>query len=44
MPLFLLVPSIHGKSIDQNRLAEGDIIFHESKSKQATAIKLATKS
>lgn len=35
---------ISGKSIDPSKLQEGDIIFHESKSVQATAIKLATKS
>lgn len=33
-----------GKPIDRSKLQEGDIIFHESKSEQATAIKLATKS
>ncbi|XDD45911.1 YiiX family permuted papain-like enzyme [Leptospira sp. WS39.C2] len=32
------------KPIDISKLKEGDIIFHESKSEQATAIKLATKS
>lgn len=32
------------KPIDINLLREGDIIFHESISEQATAIKLATKS
>ncbi|TGL56948.1 YiiX family permuted papain-like enzyme [Leptospira jelokensis] len=36
--------SISGKSIETSKLQEGDIIFHESKSEQATAIKLATKS
>ncbi|TGL35800.1 YiiX family permuted papain-like enzyme [Leptospira perdikensis] len=45
--LFLIVLSINplfGKLIDTSKLAEGDIIFHESLSEQATAIKLATKS
>lgn len=35
---------ILGKEIDTSKLKEGDIIFHESKSEQATAIKLATNS
>lgn len=42
--LFISTNSIFGKSIDTSKLEEGDIIFHESKSEQATAIKLATKS
>ncbi|TGK51609.1 YiiX family permuted papain-like enzyme [Leptospira kanakyensis] len=44
--LLLMISTIpiFGKSIDTSKLEEGDIIFHESKSEQATAIKLATKS
>lgn len=42
--LIISTNSIFGKSIDTSKLEEGDIIFHESKSEQATAIKLATKS
>lgn len=41
--LFILTP-LHSKSIIPSQLEEGDIIFHESLSEQATAIKLATKS
>lgn len=42
--LIISTNSIFGKSIDTSKLEEGDIIFHESNSEQATAIKLATKS
>lgn len=42
--LIISTNTIFAKSIDTSKLEEGDIIFHESKSEQATAIKLATKS
>ncbi|TGK81342.1 YiiX family permuted papain-like enzyme [Leptospira noumeaensis] len=42
--IFLSATSSFAKPIDISKLEEGDIIFHESKSEQATAIKLATKS
>lgn len=40
----LLLTSLYAKSLNQSLLLEGDIIFQESLSEQATAIKLATKS
>lgn len=40
----LLLTSLYAKSLNQSLLSEGDIIFQESLSEQATAIKLATKS
>ncbi|GBF43998.1 peptidoglycan peptidase [Leptospira ellinghausenii] len=42
--LFISFTHIVAKPIEISKLEEGDIIFHESKSEQATAIKLATKS
>jgi uncharacterized protein YycO len=42
--IIISVSTIFGKPIDTSLLEDGDIIFHESVSEQATAIKLATKS
>jgi uncharacterized protein YycO len=42
--ILISLSSIFGKPLDTSVLEDGDIIFHESISEQATAIKLATKS
>jgi hypothetical protein len=42
LPIILFISPIFGNSIDLSKLREGDIIFHESISEQATAIKHAT--
>lgn len=42
--ILISLSSIFGKPLDTTLLEDGDIIFHESISEQATAIKLATKS
>jgi hypothetical protein len=44
LPIIIFISPIFGNSIDLTKLREGDIIFHESISEQATAIKHATKS
>ncbi len=42
--LFISFTLIYAKYIEQSKLKEGDIIFHESRSHQSIAINLATKS
>ena len=42
--LFFISPLLSQNHFNQKRLKDGDIIFHESKSKQSLALKLATHS